>query len=95
MAAGAGQGPDGAFNDGVTDAPEDAVSTTSAEGGSSSALTAIPEENGSDFSGHIPQVTLAAWHEVEGAEDLTQELNGLESDDGQQMTYAAVDNAAA
>eukprot|EP00959_Pyramimonas_sp_CCMP1952_P367833 7705019-Pyramimonas_sp.AAC.1 len=72
MAADTRQEPDMAFNDCVADAPEDAVSTT--EGGSPSTLSAIPEETGSDFSGHIQQLTLAALHEIQRAEDLALEL---------------------
>eukprot|EP00959_Pyramimonas_sp_CCMP1952_P273447 5715655-Pyramimonas_sp.AAC.1 len=38
---------------------------------------------------------VAACHEVEEAEELAEALEALESDDGQQMFYAAVEHAAA
>eukprot|EP00959_Pyramimonas_sp_CCMP1952_P203908 4264252-Pyramimonas_sp.AAC.1 len=61
LAADAPQDQDGAFDDCVIDVHEGAASV--AEGGSPSALSAIPEEADSDFSGHIQQVTLAARQE--------------------------------
>eukprot|EP00959_Pyramimonas_sp_CCMP1952_P416196 8720104-Pyramimonas_sp.AAC.1 len=53
----------------------------------------MPEETDSDFSGHIQLVILAAWREVEGAEDTTQELEELESADSQHLISAAVEHA--
>ena len=91
--ADAGQDPEGELDNHVVDPPEDAVDTT--EGGSPSALSAIPEEADSDFSGHIQQVMLAAWQQVEGSEDLNKEYEELETSDSQQMIYAAVEHAAA
>ena len=82
LVADAGQDPEGELDNHVVDPPEDAVGTT--EGGSPSALSAIPEEADSDFSGHIQQAMPAAWQEVEGSEDLTEEDEELETDDSQQ-----------
>ncbi|CAK0806026.1 unnamed protein product, partial [Prorocentrum cordatum] len=45
-----------------------------AGGAAGRALSAMPEEADGDFSGHVQQVMSAAWREVEGAEDLPQEL---------------------
>ena len=92
LAADAGQGLDGSIDDNVIDVPEGAASTT--EGGSPSALSAMPEETDSDFSGHVQQVMPAAWRAVEGAEDLAKEFEKLESTDSQQMIFAAVESAA-
>ena len=70
LAADAGQDPEGEVEGGAFDSPEDAVTTT--EGGSPSALSAILEKAASDFSGHIQQVMLAAWQQVEGSEVSTR-----------------------
>ena len=38
---------------------------------------------------------LAAWREVEGAEDLAEEIEEQESTDSQHVIFAAVESAAA
>ena len=70
----------------VIDTYEDAASTT--EGGSPSAMSAMPEETDSGVSGHVQQVMLAAWREVEGAEDFSDQFEELESTNSQQMIFA-------
>ena len=55
----------------------------------------IPEGSESDFSAHVQQVMLAAWQEVSNSEDFTSEPEQLESDESQQMIFAAVEQAAA
>ena len=68
LVADASQDPEGELDNHVVDPPEDAVDTT--EGGSPAALSAIPAD--SDFSGHIQQVMLAAWQQVEGQKISTR-----------------------
>ena len=79
LVADIGQDLDGALDDYAIDAPEGAASIT--EGGSPSALSAMPEDTDSGFSGHVHQVILAVLREVEGAEDFAEEFEELESTD--------------
>ena len=93
LAADASQDLDGVARGSASGAPEGDGETT--EGGSPSALSVIPEGSESDFSAHVQQVMLAAWQEVSTSEDLTSELEELETDESQQLIYAAVEQAAA
>ena len=89
LAADASQDPDGVARGSASGAPEEDGETT--EGGSPSALSVIPEGSESDFSAHVQQVMLAAWQEVSNTEDLTSEHEQLETDESQQLIYAAVE----
>ena len=60
-----------------------------------SALSAIPEGDESDFSGHVEQAVLAAWQEVENAEGLSKELVKVGGDQRQELAHAAIERAAA
>ena len=71
---------------------DEAASTT--QGGSPSGLSVVPEGDESDFSGHIEQVMLAAWREVETTEDMNAELVDCNNDD-MEMIYAAIASSAA
>eukprot|EP00959_Pyramimonas_sp_CCMP1952_P030971 649574-Pyramimonas_sp.AAC.1 len=93
MAVDVGLEPDGEIGHNVVGSHEDAASTT--EGRSPSALSAIPEGDESDFSGYIQKVMLAAWQEVENADDLTSEFMKDGCEEHQQQVYAAIEHAAA